>query len=108
MSCLEQFNYQCLFSFIQDHKKLGEQSNKEQETVFGSTPTPARQLTTKKVVAPRANGATGRRLSLNTNQNGSQSVNRDGKRDTRPIAVVNYVTISKEDVPGIEHIPSTP
>lgn len=93
---------------LRDQKKLGEQSNKEPETVFGSTPTPARQLTTKKVVAPRANGATGRRLFLNTNQNGSRSVNRDGNRDTRPIAPVNYVSISKEDVPVPEHIPSTP
>ncbi|XP_073039466.1 65-kDa microtubule-associated protein 1-like [Primulina eburnea] len=93
---------------LRDQKKFGKQPNTEQETVLGSTPTPARQLTTKKVVAPRVNGATGRRLSLNTNQNGSQSVNRDGKRDTRPIAPVNYVAISKEDVPGTEHIPSTP
>ncbi|XP_073273441.1 65-kDa microtubule-associated protein 1-like [Primulina huaijiensis] len=93
---------------LRDQKKFGKQPNTEQETVFGSTPTPARQLTTKKVVAPRVNGATGRRLSLNTNQNGSRSVNRDGKRDTKPIAPVNYVAISKEDVPETEHIPSTP
>ncbi|XP_075503077.1 65-kDa microtubule-associated protein 1-like [Primulina tabacum] len=93
---------------LRDQKKFGKQPNTEQETVFGSTPSPARQLTTKKVVAPRVNGATGRRLSLNTNQNGSRSVNRDGKRDTRPIAPVNYVAISKEDVSGTEHIPSTP
>lgn len=54
------------------------------------------------MAGPRANGsgANGtpiKRLSLN--QNGSRSINRDGKRDnnTKPIAPVNYVAMSKED-----------
>lgn len=88
--------------------------SKEQEAIFGATPSPARQLSTKKVVGPRANGGTNgtasRRLSLNAHQNGSRSINRDGK--TRPVAPVNYVAISKEDaashISGTEHIPSTP
>lgn len=53
-------------------------------------------------MGPRANGggANGtpiKRLSLN--QNGSRSINKDGKRDnnTRPIAPLNYVAMSKEE-----------
>lgn len=88
-------------------------SNKEQEA--GSTPSPARQPSAKKVVGPRANGSanggTSRRLSLNAHQNG-RSVNKDGKRDNRPVAPVNYVAISKEDavshVSGAEPLPCTP
>ncbi|KZV29511.1 65-kDa microtubule-associated protein 1-like [Dorcoceras hygrometricum] len=91
---------------LRDQKRLGEPSNREQETTFGSTPTPARQLSTKKVVAPRANGATGRRLSLNTNH--SRSVNRDGKRDTKSTTPVNSVPVLEEDAAGTEHIPNTP
>ncbi|XP_073298929.1 65-kDa microtubule-associated protein 1-like isoform X1 [Primulina huaijiensis] len=102
---------------LRDQKKFSEQVGKEQETVFGSTPSPARQISTKKVVGPRANGgpngSAGRRLSLNVHQNGSRSINRDAKRDMRPVAPVNYVAISKDDaaashVSGTEHTPCTP
>ncbi|KAL0320837.1 UNVERIFIED_CONTAM: microtubule-associated protein 1 [Sesamum radiatum] len=41
---------------LRDQKKLHEQLNKEPDSPFGSTPSPARQPSTKKVVAPRANG----------------------------------------------------
>lgn len=99
----------CLNSFIrlQDQKKFHEQFNKEQDTMFGASPSPARQPTTKKVVGPRANGGanggSGRRLSLNSHQNGSRSVNRDGKR---------AAAVSKEDagshISGTEPLPNTP
>ncbi|XP_051125998.1 65-kDa microtubule-associated protein 1-like [Andrographis paniculata] len=103
---------------MRDQKKLHDQMNKEQEAMAGSTPSP-RGVGTKKVVGPRANGGGGangssnRRLSLNAHQNGSRSINRDGKRDNRPVAPVNYVAISKEDaashVSGTEQsLPSTP
>ncbi|CAI9784122.1 unnamed protein product [Fraxinus pennsylvanica] len=99
---------------LRDQKKFHDQMSKEQEAIFGATPSPARQLSTKKVVGPRANGGTNgsasRRLSLNAHQNGSRSIIRDGK--ARPVAPVNYVAISKEDaashISGTEHIPSTP
>ncbi|GFQ00780.1 65-kda microtubule-associated protein 2 [Phtheirospermum japonicum] len=92
---------------LKDHKKFSEQINKEQDPVAGSTPSP-RHSGTKKVVGPRANGgangSTIRRLSLNAHQNGARSVNKDGKRDTRPSA--------KEDaashVSGTETFSSTP
>ncbi|GAB4849695.1 hypothetical protein Ancab_004489 [Ancistrocladus abbreviatus] len=98
---------------LRDQKKFHEQVSTEQETVFGSRPSPARPLSTKKVVGPRANGGANgtpsRRLSLNAHQNGSRSTTKDGKR---PAAPVNYVAISKEDaasyVSGTEPIPSTP
>ncbi|KAL0306322.1 UNVERIFIED_CONTAM: microtubule-associated protein 1 [Sesamum radiatum] len=98
---------------LRDHKKFHEQMSKEQESMFGATPSPARQPSTKKVVGPRANGgangSSSRRLSLNAHQNGSRSINRDGKRDNRPVAPVNYVAISKEDaasqISGTEHLP---
>ncbi|KAL7087991.1 hypothetical protein ACP275_13G102500 [Erythranthe tilingii] len=103
---------------MRDQKKFHEQVNKEQESIFGATPSPARQPSTKKVVGPRtngggANGAASRRLSLNAHQNGSRSINRDGRRDSsRPAAPVNYVAISKEDaashISGTEPLPSTP
>lgn len=102
---------------MRDQKKFHEQMSKEQEAMFGATPSPARQAGTKKVVGPRANGsangAANRRLSLNAHQNGSRSINKDGRRESaRPIAPVNYVAISKEDaashVSGTEAIPSTP
>ncbi|KAE9456468.1 hypothetical protein C3L33_11555, partial [Rhododendron williamsianum] len=102
-----------------DQKKFQEQVNPEPE-VFGSKPTPSpgrSSLGAKKVVGPRANGggANGtpiKRLSLN--QNGSRSINKDGKRDnnTRPIAPVNYVAMSKEDdaspISGTEPLPASP
>lgn len=97
---------------MQDQKKFHEQLNTEQEAIFGSRPSPARPLTTKKLAGQRANGANGtpnRRLSLNAHQNGSRSINKDGKR---PVAPLNYVAISKEDaascMSGTEPIPSTP
>ncbi|KAL0406962.1 UNVERIFIED_CONTAM: microtubule-associated protein 1 [Sesamum latifolium] len=101
---------------LRDQKKLHEQLNKEPDSPFGSTPSPARQPSTKKVVGPRANGgangSTSRRLSLNAHQNGSRSVNKDGRRDSRPGAPVNYVAMSKEDaashVSGTEPLPNTP
>lgn len=100
---------------LRDQKKFQELMSKEQESVFGSTPSPRQQPSTKKVVGPRANGGangnSNRRLSLNASQNG-RSVNKDGKRETRPVAPVNYVAISKEDasshISGTEPIPSTP
>ncbi|KAH0735418.1 hypothetical protein KY285_011125 [Solanum tuberosum] len=97
---------------LRDQKKFHEQI-KEQETPFGSTPSAARPLGTKKVVGPGANGSGNRRLSLNSHQNGSRSTTKDGKRDhSRTVAPVNYVAISKDDadshISGTEHIPSTP
>lgn len=86
----------------QDQKKFHEQQSTEQEAIFGSRPSPARPVGTKKVVGPRANGGAngtpGRRLSLNTSQNGSRSVNKEGRRDSRPSAPVNYVAMTKEDI----------
>lgn len=85
--------------------------------MFGSTPSPARQIGVKKVVGPRANGGpngtAGRRLSLPAHQNGSKSTTKDGRRESsRPIAPVNYVAIAKEDaashISGSEPAPSTP
>lgn len=101
---------------MQDQKKFQEQLSKEPEPVFGSTPSPARQPSTKKVVGPRANGSTNgttnRRLSLNAHQNGSRSINRDRKRDSTPAAPVNYVAMSKDDamshISATEPVPSTP
>ncbi|GFZ12575.1 microtubule-associated protein 65-2 [Actinidia rufa] len=86
---------------MRDQKKFHEQLNTEQESIFGSRPSPSPgrpSLGTKKVVGPRANGTPSRRLSLNPHQNGSRSISKDGKRDiTRPVAPVNYVAISNED-----------
>ncbi|XP_030929698.1 65-kDa microtubule-associated protein 1-like [Quercus robur] len=104
---------------MRDQKKFHEQQNTEQEAIFGSRPSPARPAGTKKVVGPRANGGGGangtpsRRLSLNAHQNGSRSTTKDGKRDnTRPVAPVNYVAISKEDaashVSGSDPVPVSP
>ncbi|NP_001313183.1 65-kDa microtubule-associated protein 1-like [Nicotiana tabacum] len=102
---------------LRDQKKFHEQISKEPETPFGSTPSPARPLGTKKVVGPRANGnangSANRRLSLNSHQNGSRSTTKDGKRDhSRKVAPVNNFAISKDDaashISGSERIPSTP
>ncbi|GMH05770.1 hypothetical protein Nepgr_007610 [Nepenthes gracilis] len=102
---------------LRDQKKFHEQMNTEQETVFGSRPSPARPHGTKKVLSPHANGATnathGRRLSLNAHVNGSRSTTKDSKRDARASApVMNYVAISKEDAASYvsvsETVPSTP
>uniref|UniRef100_A0A7N0U1W5 Uncharacterized protein n=1 Tax=Kalanchoe fedtschenkoi TaxID=63787 RepID=A0A7N0U1W5_KALFE len=96
---------------MRDQKKFHEQLNTEQEAIFGSKPSPARPAVTKKASGQQrlstggggngtpsrggANGSASRRLSLN--QNGSRSMSRDGKRDPRPSAPVNYVSMSKED-----------
>ncbi|XVF03772.1 hypothetical protein REPUB_Repub05bG0022000 [Reevesia pubescens] len=101
---------------LKDQKKFSEQQNTEQESIFGSRPSPARPSGTKKVVGPRANGANGtpsRRLSLNANQNGSRSAAKDGKRDSMRLAApANYVSISKEDaashVSGTDPVPASP
>ncbi|TKY46956.1 65-kDa microtubule-associated protein 1 [Spatholobus suberectus] len=102
---------------MRDQKKYHEQQNTEQESVFGSRPSPARPLGNKKVVGPRPNGGANctpnRRLSLNAHQNGSRSSTKDGKRDSpRPVAPLNYVSISKEDaashVSGTEPVPTSP
>ncbi|KAF8410799.1 hypothetical protein HHK36_003336 [Tetracentron sinense] len=102
---------------MRDQKRFNEQVTTEQEAIFGSRPSPGRPLGPKKVVGPRANeGANGtpsRRLSLNTPQNGARSTSKEGKKDnTRPVAPVNYVAISKEDaashVSGSDPIPASP
>ncbi|GMJ15983.1 microtubule-associated proteins 65-1 [Hibiscus trionum] len=95
---------------LRGQKKLGEQQNTDQEAVFGSRPSPARPSGPKKVVAPRANGGANgtpsRRLSLNTNQNGSRSAAKDGKRDSVKLAgPANYIGISKED--AASHVSET-
>ncbi|KAF5461145.1 hypothetical protein F2P56_020964 [Juglans regia] len=102
---------------LRDQKKFHEQQSSEQEAIFGSRPSPARPVGTKKVVGPRtnggANGTPTRRLSLNAHQNGARSMTKDGKRDNnRPVAPVNYVAISKDDaashVSGTEPVPASP
>ncbi|KAK7333438.1 hypothetical protein VNO80_30211 [Phaseolus coccineus] len=102
---------------MRDQKKYYEQQTTDQDPVFGSRPSPARPLGNKKVVGPRPNGGPNgtpnRRLSLNAHQNGSRSTTKDGKRDnTRPVAPLNYVSISKEDaashVSGTEPVPTSP
>lgn len=90
---------------MRESKKFHEQQSSEQESIFGSRPSPARPAGPKKVVGPRANGGVNgtpsRRLSLNAHQNGSRSTTKEGKREStgsiRPAAPVNYVAISKED-----------
>ncbi|XP_057441100.1 65-kDa microtubule-associated protein 1 [Lotus japonicus] len=101
---------------MRDQKKYHELQNTEQETIFGSRPSPARPVSAKKGAGPRvnggANGTPNRRLSLNAHQNGSRSISKDGKRDnTRPVAPVNYVAISNDaasQVSGTEPIPASP
>ncbi|KAM1149394.1 hypothetical protein FF1_030452 [Malus domestica] len=94
---------------MRDQKKYQDLQHTEQEAPFGSKPSPARPVGTKKVVGPRANGgASGtpsRRLSVNAHQNGSRSVTKDGKRDLRPVAPMNYVEMAKED--AASHISGT-
>lgn len=90
---------------MRESKKFHEQQSTEQESIFGSRPSPARPAGPKKVVGPRANGGANgtpsRRLSLNAHQNGSRSTTKEGKREStgsiRPAAPVNYVAITKED-----------
>ncbi|GAV85866.1 MAP65_ASE1 domain-containing protein [Cephalotus follicularis] len=102
---------------MRESKKFHEQQNTEQEAIFGSRPSPARPAGTKKVIGPRANGGANgtpnRRLSLNTPQNGTRSTTKEGKRDnTRPVAPINYVAISKEDAAShiscTEPVPASP
>uniref|UniRef100_A0A5B7AHU9 Putative microtubule-associated protein 1-like n=1 Tax=Davidia involucrata TaxID=16924 RepID=A0A5B7AHU9_DAVIN len=101
---------------MKDQKKFHEQLSTEQESIFGSRASPGRPLGTKKVVGPRANGGANgtpsRRLSLNAHQNGARSTNKDGRRDSRSAAPVNYVAISKEDaashISGTEPVPTSP
>ncbi|KAL5126306.1 65-kDa microtubule-associated protein 1 [Glycine soja] len=101
---------------MRDQKKHHEQRNTEQETIFGSRPSPARPVSSSKSGGPRANGGVNatpnRRLSLNAHQNGNRSTSKDGKRENRLSAPVNYVAISKEDaashVSGTEPIPASP
>ncbi|XP_050368196.1 65-kDa microtubule-associated protein 1 [Argentina anserina] len=105
---------------LRDQKKFQELQHPDQESVFGSkpSPSPARPVGTKKVVGPRANGGpngTPRRLSLNAHQNGRSAV-KDAKRDPRPVAPINYVDVSKEDAAshvsgtnsGSDPIPASP
>ncbi|XP_008798834.1 65-kDa microtubule-associated protein 1 [Phoenix dactylifera] len=105
---------------LRDQKRLHEQLNTEQESIFAK-PSPNRPLAPKKVVGPRANGAAsngtpGRRLSLNTNQsgsNGARSTSKDGKcGNTRPAAPANFVAIGKEDavsyVSSNDPVPASP
>ncbi|CAL0308912.1 unnamed protein product [Lupinus luteus] len=102
---------------MREHKKYQEQQNTEPEPVFGSRSSPARPISNKKVVGPRANGGSNvtpnRRLSLNAHQNGSRSSMKDGKRDnTRQSAPLSYASSSKEDaashVSGTEPVPTSP
>ncbi|CAL0315909.1 unnamed protein product [Lupinus luteus] len=102
---------------MRDQKKYHELQNTEQETVFGSRPSPARSVSAKKVAGLRANGAANgtpnRRLSLNAHQNGSKSTVKEGKKDNvKSAAPVNYVMISKDDdtshVSGTEPNPASP
>ncbi|KAL5548483.1 hypothetical protein UlMin_003714 [Ulmus minor] len=98
---------------MRDQKKYQELQHTEQETIFGSKPSPARPAVTKKVVGPRtnggANGTPSRRLSL---QNGGRSASKDGKREARLSAPVNYVAMTKEDaashVSGSDPVPASP
>ncbi|MED6175874.1 hypothetical protein PIB30_082389 [Stylosanthes scabra] len=100
---------------MRDQKKYQEQQNTEQDSPFGTKPSPARPVGSKKVVGPRANGGANgtpnRRLSLNAHQNGTRSTSKDAKRD-RQSAPLNYVSISKEDaashVSGSEPVPASP
>lgn len=105
---------------LRDQKRFHEQQSTEQEALFGSRPSPARSISTKKVVGPRgngigSNGTPGRRLSMNPHGNNSSSraVSRDGKREhQRPAAPVNYVAIAKDDaashVSASDPIPASP
>lgn len=94
-----------------DHKRLQEQFVTEQETLFGSRPSPNKPLSAKKTVGIRSNGGNTpaadipatRRLSLATGmpQSGSAEMlapRVNGKRErTRPAAPVNFVALPKGD-----------
>eukprot|EP00250_Pteridium_aquilinum_P008352 c17878_g1_i1 orf=469-2196(+) len=90
---------------LRDQKRLQEQLATEQETLFGSRPSPHKALSAKKGLSLRSNGnATSRRLSLGgallqteaPRKNGVTPV-RTGKDKVRPSAPVNYVAFPKDD-----------
>ncbi|XP_010545245.1 PREDICTED: 65-kDa microtubule-associated protein 1-like [Tarenaya hassleriana] len=101
---------------LREQKKHQElQHTTDQDSAFGSRPSPARPASSKKtVVGPRANGGSNgtpnRRLSLN----GARANAKEGKRDSlsRPAAPSNYVAITKEDsashVSGADPVPVSP
>lgn len=113
---------------LRDQKRFHEQLTTEQETLFGSRPSPNRPQSSKKGAGPRANGSSSsgtplnRRLSLGVQQSGTNgatpvrqgmSGSKEGKRElSRPVAPVNYVSLPKEDsvsqVSENESTPSTP
>ncbi|XP_057829012.1 65-kDa microtubule-associated protein 1 [Cryptomeria japonica] len=98
---------------FRDQKRFHEQLTTEQESLFGSRPSPSRQLSSKKGAASRTNGSSAngtplnRRLSLGGQQVGTNGVtpvrqgmsaSKEGKREhSRPGALVNYVALAKED-----------
>lgn len=90
---------------LRDQKRLQEQLATEQETLFGSRPSPHKALSAKKGLSIRPNGNTpSRRLSLGgallqteaPRKNGVTPV-RTGKDKVRPSAPVNYVAFPKDD-----------
>ncbi|XP_031490867.1 65-kDa microtubule-associated protein 1 isoform X2 [Nymphaea colorata] len=97
---------------MRDQKRFHEQLATEQETIFGSRPSPNRPLGPKKVVGPRVNGNGTPNRRLSSGAQSVRSANKDGKRELRPAAPVNYVAIAKEDaashVSGSEPVPASP
>ncbi|KAH7426302.1 hypothetical protein KP509_11G094300 [Ceratopteris richardii] len=109
-----------------DQKRLQEQLITEQETYFGSKPSPNKPVSAKKPAGPRMNGSvdmsTNRKLSLgggilqssnvdmlSPRMNGATPVRagKDGKRDrAQPIAPVNFVALSKEESVSISSVNS--
>ncbi|KAH9322179.1 hypothetical protein KI387_016818, partial [Taxus chinensis] len=83
---------------LRDQKRFHEQVTSEQESLFGSRPSPSRQHSSKKGAGPRTNGSSAngtplnRRLSLGVQQAGTngvtpvrQSASKEGKREhSRP------------------------
>ncbi|KAF2618093.1 hypothetical protein F2Q68_00040417 [Brassica cretica] len=83
---------------LKEQKKQQEQPHPEQDSAFGSKPSPARPVSAKKPVGTRANGGGGganetpRRLSMNSN--GSKSKRDSLNKLTSPSKLVS---ISKEE-----------
>ncbi|ESQ54595.1 hypothetical protein EUTSA_v10024776mg [Eutrema salsugineum] len=84
---------------LKEQKKQQEQPHTDQDSAFGSKPSPARPVSAKKPVGTRVNGGglnetPMRRLSMNSSQNGSKS-----KRDSlsKLASPSNLVANSKED-----------
>jgi protein regulator of cytokinesis 1 len=84
---------------LKEQKKQQEQPHTDQESAFGSKPSPARPVSAKKPVGTRVNGGglnetPMRRLSMNSNQNGSKS-----KRDSlnKIASPSNIVANTKDD-----------